>query len=453
MICNKCGTENPDKAVFCKVCGAVLNQEESTDDNIQMNIDEGEKETNSFIEQDADQPKGKNISKKALGGGIVAIIAIIVIICIALRGGNTINLDKYLSIQTEGYDGYGQAYATIDWEAIEEKYEDKISFTKEAQSEMGFLSDLGSPIQALEYGVYVTIDNDQNLSNGDEVSYQWSIDEELFKYIDCKLKYKDGNITVSGLEKAETFDAFKDLSVDFSGVGPNGEVNITYSGENLDYTDFNCEPETGLSNGDKVTITIDEYAIDRMAEATGKVPETPSKEYTVEGLDKYLTKINEIGDEGLKDLQAQAEDCFNAYVARHWDEGEDLESLTYIGDYLLTSKDADAWDTNKLYLVYNAKVHNNYTDDDGNKYDKTNDIYWYICYKDITVDPEGNLKVDLTDYSTPYDSFEIDSELSDRWWGTKSWSYDGYPTLDELYKNTVTASLENYNHEDNVEAN
>ena len=61
--------------------------------------------------------------------------------------------------------------------------------------------------------------------------------------------------------------------------------------------------------------------------------------------------------------------------------------------------------------------------------------------------------MDLTDYSTPHNIFEIDSELSDRWWGTKTWEYYGYPTLDELYKNTVTASLENYNHEDNVEAN
>ena len=29
MYCKNCGTENPDKALFCKECGAKLNEEDT----------------------------------------------------------------------------------------------------------------------------------------------------------------------------------------------------------------------------------------------------------------------------------------------------------------------------------------------------------------------------------------------------------------------------------------
>ena len=61
----------------------------------------------------------------------------------------------------------------------------------------------------------------------------------------------------------------------------------------------------------------------------------------------------------------------------------------------------------------------------------------------------GNVIVDLTDYETPYDRFEVDSNVSDGWY-TKSWYFNGYETLDELYKDVVTSNLDSFNHDDNV---
>ena len=31
MYCKNCGTENPDKALFCKECGAKLNEEDTVE--------------------------------------------------------------------------------------------------------------------------------------------------------------------------------------------------------------------------------------------------------------------------------------------------------------------------------------------------------------------------------------------------------------------------------------
>ena len=125
-------------------------------------------------------------------------------------------------------------------------------------------------------------------------------------------------------------------------------------------------------------------------------------------------------------MQAQAEDIYQANVAKNWSEEETLKSLTYIGNYLLVKKDSeDSWgNRNVLYLVYKAQVNDVYTNGE-ETYDQTNDIYWYTAYYDLLVNPEGVTTVDLTDYSTPGDSFTIDSGISSGWWSTKSWYYYG----------------------------
>ncbi|MEI3168879.1 MAG: hypothetical protein V8S58_13770, partial [Lachnospiraceae bacterium] len=36
-------------------------------------------------------------------------------------------------------------------------------------------------------------------------------------------------------------------------------------------------------------------------------------------------------------------------------------------------------------------------------------------------------------------------------WGNKRWSYKGYKTLDDLYKDVVTAQSDSFNHEENID--
>lgn len=66
------------------------------------------------------------------------------------------------------------------------------------------------------------------------------------------------------------------------------------------------------------------------------------------------------------------------------------------------------------------------------------------------VDETGVTSVDVTNYDTPGHSVEVElsrnGSYADAWW-----YYDGYETLDALYKSAVTAKLESYNHEDNVD--
>lgn len=458
MFCGNCGAENANGAKFCKGCGQPL--KESANQAPKMTPPQGNTGSN-VSNAAAGTPKVdigqmtdkiKSFPKKILIGACSAVVALIVIICIAVNAGSTIDLNKYLTIEAEGYDGFGKAKATIDWDAIEAKYGEKLSFTSQAKKEYGEFLKLMTPVDAMEESVSVKLEENSELSNGKPIAYTWDIDEDLSKYVKCKVKYKDDSYVVSGLTEVGSFDAFADLTVEFTGIAPDGRANLNYTGSEINYYDFECDKMSELSNGDIIKVTIDESRLEYYAKNLGKVPETLEKEYTVAGLSSYLTKLSEINDEALTSMQQQASDVYNAYIAKNWSDEEKLESFTYIGDYLLTVKDKDLYwgNNNVLYLVYRAQVRDNYSND-GETYNKVNDIYWYISFSNIMVEPDGNITVEVTNYNTPGDRFTIDSGVNSGWWSTRTWQYYGYQTLDELYKKAVSQNIDTYNHEDNVD--
>ena len=458
MFCGNCGVENTNGAKFCKGCGKPLKGDVNQMPKMappQGNTESGVSNSATGapkldVSQVAD--KIKAFPKKILIGACAAVVALIIVIVIAVNAGSTINLNEYLTIEAEGYDGYGKARVTIDWDAIEAKYGGKLSFTSQAKKEYGEFLNLMTPIDAIEGSVSVKLEENSNLSNGKPIAYTWDVDEDLSKYVKCKVKYKDDSYIVSGLTEVGSFDAFADLEAEFMGIAPNGYANFNYTGSEISYYDFNYDTTSGLSNGDTIKVTIDESRLEYYAEKLGKVPETLEKEYTVEGLSSYLTKISEINDEALTSMQQQAADVYNAYVAKDWADDSKLESLTYIGDYLLTVKNTDSYwgNYNTLYLVYKVQARNNYSND-GDTYNKVTDVYWYISFNNLMVESDGKVTVDVTNYSTPYDRFTIDSGVSSGWWSTRTWQYYGYQTLDELYKKAVSQNIDTYNHEDNVD--
>lgn len=457
MFCGNCGTENVNEANFCKECGKPLSKgagqttrmlppHAGTAGVSGAEPKEGKVNAGQFID------KIKAVPKKILIGACAAVVAIIVIICVVINVGSTINLNDYLTVETNGYDGYGTAWASIDWDAIAAKYGNKISFTSQAINEYGGLINMMTPVEALQDYISVSLEETRELSNGEKIAYTWNVDENVSNLVKCKIKYKNDSYTVSGLTELETFDAFAGLEVEFSGISPNGNANINYTGSGLSTYDFYCDKVNGLSNGDTIVVSINEDRIEYYAENMGQVPEKLEQEYTVTGLSSYISTISEVNEAGLSLMQQQASDVFSAYIAQNWGDGEALENFTYIGNYLLTTKSSDSYwgNNNALYIVYKAQVRNDYSYD-GDTYNKLNDLYWYICFENVMVDSDGNLTVDITNYRTPNDRFTVDSGVSNGWWNTQSWSYYGYQTLDDLYRKVVAANMDTYNHEDNID--
>ena len=453
MFCGKCGAENDNGALFCRSCGKPLgsNKVQQTTSSL-LESNDSVKDSMSRVDISAKLEKAKGIPKKFIAVACALVVALIAITVVMSETKKTVDLNNYLEIEAEGYDGFGRATATIDWKAIEAKYGNQISFTKYAQSETARLIGILTPVEALQECVSVKLNDNTKLSNGAAVEYKWEIDEDLSKILDCKVKYKDGNYTVTGLTEVGKFDAFSDMTVEFTGIAPNGKASINYLGSELNYYDFDCDKTNGLSNGDTVKVTIDENKIEYFAENLGKIPEELEKEFKVEGLESFVTRISEVDDEAMKAMQQQAEDVYNANVAKNWGEGESLESLTCIGEYLLSAKNSDTWGSNNhLILVYKAQVRNTYSNDKGASYNKVNDVYWYIRFSDLMVGSDGKTAVNVTSYDTPYDRFTVDSGVDSGWWSTKQWYYNGYTSIDELYKTAVVTNIDSYNHEDNID--
>ena len=423
MYCSMCGKEIPDDSLFCPECGA-------------------KQEPLVAPGMSGEEAKLKK-RNKIIGVAVAAALGIcVIIILLSAWIKPSVNLNKYLSISFEGYNTVGNAVVTFDREKFEADYGKKLNYNTDS-----FLATC----------VNGSLDKTAGLSNGDIVTYTWDCNKEkaLSDY-GFKLKYKDLEVTVNKLEEAKTFDPFEGIEVVFEGIAPNGSAHIEGEPAAKEAQDlyYEFDRSSGLVNGDSVTVTVSSYSgdpVEYCIQNYGMIPSPLSKTYQVENLDSYVQTISEISEESLKKMQAQAEDIYQANVAKNWSEEETLRSLTYIGNYLLVKKDSeDSWgNRNVLYLVYKAQVNDVYTNGE-ETYNQTNDIYWYTAYYDLLVNPEGVTTVDLTDYSTPGDSFTIDSGISSGWWSTKSWYYYGYETLEKLYKAAVIANSESYKHEDNV---
>ena len=427
MKCKNCGSENSDSSKFCATCGKPLKEEESS----------------------TLKSKLKNLNKLQIALACAVVAVVIVSGLLISRASRTINLNEYISFETEGYNGYGNVYPEIDWQKIQEKYDSKVKFTDAFKEQFGEVTDAVSPIEVLQSYVSVDVESDGNLSNKDKVRYVWNINKEYSKYVKCNLKYKDKTYTVTGLEDVEKFDAFQDLEVSFKGADSEGSVSLEYTGSDLTADDFQTDATNGtLKNGDTIKVYLDESMADSYAESFGKVPEEWEKEYTVEGLYAYISSVEDIDDESMQKLQDQAVKEYKDHVDSSWTDSESLQSLTYMGSYLLKPKTGKG---NELYLIYHAKVRDQYSNSDGS-YDQVNDVYWYMHYGPVMADDEGNTQVDLSDYGTPGNFFKIKTNTKTNGISSMVWKYYGYPTLDDLYADVVTKNQKDYDVEDSVDS-
>lgn len=432
VFCVHCGAQQEGDSRFCTSCGKPLDTEapqaapQPQEGPVAVEAPPAPKQVNPLVAKLKALPKW--VYAAVVGGIAVIVAAILIVVNIT----STINLNDFVTIEVEGYDGYGTAMISIDWDAMKAKYGDKVKFTKEAKEEMGALGgflDGVSAFDGLRGSIYVSLDTDEDLSNGDEIHYTWDIDDELFKYVSCKLKYTEGTYTVEGLEEAQTFDPFADLTVTFEGISTNGELNMEYAGEELNPYDFSCDTAYGLANGDTVTITLDDYLVEYCLLELGKIPSAMEKTYTVEGLSEYVTDFSAIPQEFLDSMKKEAEDAIYAYTAQEYGSDYTLGELTY-GGYVLSavSSATDFYGTlNDLCLIYTGTV-------SGKEEElPATTVYYPVEFTDI-LSTNGEMSFDELEGIRGYAS------LSGYWFST-----DGYLNPVVCYDDVSTWYGDNYN--------
>lgn len=486
MKCKNCGKQVIEGSKFCQFCGsAISSQEEKNAEEFnenaasEENLDVKEKiepEAKSVVSEENSEAKEEEVKvdknndssinetkrKKGIMFGGIALVLLIIILRTILAP-TKINLNKLLTVNYNGYDGIGTVSYSIDRTEFRKKYAKKVKLKSSAKRELeksmmgfaSFMSDEDIAELALDYASG-SFDKINNLSNGDTVKFTWNCDdEELEKYFKCKFVYKDIEETVEGLEQVQQVNPFDFIDVSFDGTSPNGVAIIEKKDTDIPLIsniNFVVENNNKLKNGEKVTIKVANSGSSDSklyAERYGMIPVPTTKEYDVEGLYSYIESASSISDDNMQLMQNEAEDKFNAIWAQNVGEYETLNSLEYIGDYVLMGKENHNVEHNYVYLVYKYNAGMDFSNSNGS-FNENRNVYWYCGFPNVSINEDGDIHFDSSNLIIPNKSVEVNSGISTGWWSTASWKFTGYESLDSLYMNLVTANLDNYTCEENV---
>lgn len=366
-------------------------------------------------------------------------------------GAKKVNLNDYIEINYEGYDTAGVASYTIDFESMVDENEKAFDIKGSATEEE--LQEIESDFENVISGSF---SKNEELSNGENISYKWdvSMKEKLKEKYNVEFVYEDMELTVDSLDKVEEFDPFKNVSVTFSGISPNGSADIKGDVDDEElYLHFTADKTSGLKNGDVVKVTVDCYDgdVENYCLQYGKIPTVLEKEFTVEGLSAYVSAIDEIPEDMQEKMKNQAMDEFTANAAT-WSEGNSLESAEFIGYYFLTPKEGFySSSNNELYCVYKVTANlTGYTEENTEEEQTGQEVYYtYYRYSDIMLLEDGTCSVDLSNgYMT---SNRIDSKFGSNGLFFSNYYFYGYSDLDSMFNECVTKKISDCNYESTVQ--
>ncbi len=432
---------------------------------------EGEKMENVEMKKDFT----KVLSKKLIGiiaVGVAILVVLLVIILVAVNRKYTVELGEYVTVEFAGCDKYGTIEVDYNDDAlmvaylrhgeITETNKDLLTpISKQLKKMDGDNSD-EMVIDALtdwELGldfydeerldmVYddidelfeYSVDKEESLCNGDKVTISFSYDEIIAEKLGFNIVDDEKVFVVENLPDAVEIDVFENIEVTFSGTSPYVEATITEHNEDLSsYVEFELSKEENIRKGETIILTA-EVEDQNLMEDKGYHVSNKIMEYTCDEVDAYASKLEEIPQDMVDKMKQQAEDAFNAYVAREWVEDAKVKKFECIGNYMLVPKEGVTdVDANRIYLVHKVKVNNPEAGDFT--------YYYYTCFYNGIVLKDGTFSIDLTNYNVPESGgwFTEGEEFE-----KGGLYYTGYEELESLFNHCVTESIEYYNYESTV---
>ena len=169
----------------------------------------------------------------------------------------------------------------------------------------------------------------------------------------CLINVFIPNSPMQELVFPRTADPFTIVSVKFSGMSGEGRAELQTSDrsatEYADSTRFEVTPESGLSNGDTVTV--------KAGAPAGWRFEPAEKQYTVEGLTAWVTSTSQLNEDNLSAIHGNTE----RLIQEDWEDivsSSLAKEMTYTPYrmYLFISDEDVSYERNVLYDTYEVKV-------------------------------------------------------------------------------------------------
>lgn len=334
-------------------------------------------------------------------------------------GKKTIDLNSYYSYEITGLDGYGSIEERFDSASLEK---DLLKAAKlKEDSDKGFLF-----LMMAESSFADEWDRKTNLKNGDTVVHTWNIVSDELEEYHISLVGKEEKATVKGLENAKTFDAFENMTVAYDGVSPNGSVRLDTSCCIGDLN-YSVDKGNGLSNGDVVTVKVSMPAdVVGYYQTYGKIPETDSCEFTVNGLDEVITRADQIP----QDVRGEMNEIRRANLEENLSYGDgivledfDLEAL-----YVVTPESNSS--DSKVYLVNKVTVSDPLVN--------SQSYYTYSLFQKPVLKADGSVELDYNFVQSPrYTYFFGELEGEAFLFPGDNQPFGGYRDLDELVEKAI----------------
>lgn len=236
--------------------------------------------------------------KKLLSKLFLAAMAAIVSFSLVGCGSPTVDLNEYVSVNTNGYDGYGKLYASIDYGKIVEDFRGELN-PKAGNQILG--ADTPAVAAELAFDMYEPFELDykvpENLKNGNKIEIVWDVNEsaveKVQEYLDVKFQYHDFQYTVEGLQELRQVDPFEYVKMEY--WGPSGDAEVsTYVEAEIPHDNrtikikLNIPYLRGVSNGDIIHVSLkDNHDAEYYAKNYGMVLTRNEADIVVEGADYY----------------------------------------------------------------------------------------------------------------------------------------------------------------------
>ena len=311
---------------------------------------------------------------------LLNIMAVILIIAAMMTGCETktkVDPFSYISVAYEGYNGNGSIRVDFDEDALIESI---------IGSEPESLDEIGEWLQkydALYMAIDVSAEPNVGLSNGDVVV----VTVTATGVAEDEVKSGSKEFSVDGLPEVNTVDVFEHIQLEYSGiVGGTTSVHLNRLSEEdwVRFCNFQVEPQSGIRNGDTITVTITNA--DRLAEEYLCVPVEVEKTFVVTGMDEYVTNPDLLPEDQIKAIIAQ-------YIPASEEEDDWLYSygeVKYYKTFLCIGKEnAIMADFNQvqIFICYDQYMRGEYW----------RTVYVPLIFRDVVVSAEGEIDLNYED--------------------------------------------------------
>ena len=354
--------------------------------------------------------KNTNTDTTKKKGSTKIVIILVLLICLIVGistavyfiffSTKTIDLEKYIKVKYEGYDGFATATVTLD-SSLKDEFDDSSmykAFKKKIELE-------------------ITSEN-YDLKNGDTIKIKADISKKWLEKNRLELKDKKITVKASDIPEADTIDVFEDIEITVEGVSPNlyVSVNNNNSDEFIRTVYYSLSDSYGVKNGDTITITANynEYTAQEM----GLIVAKDTMEYKIKDYPFYAAEKDDLSEETISTITADMieeikdgninygkskiyyhySDTYNptAYYSDDLTAGEP----TLVNLYLLSAKDVEnEYYTNYAYGIFKVTYTSQETGapfdwyfatyitdlpvtDDGDIYEDEFDAYYYANYSE-----------------------------------------------------------------------